>query len=112
VSSFQVIGRRLQTERKRLNLSQEAFAAQLGICKRTQAAYEGGSSEPGLTYLIRAAGLGLDIGFILNLDAHSMAVDPISDAELQLIRQIRRLTVSDRNTAVRIVNVMADACST
>lgn len=56
---------RLQSERKRIGLSQEIFGKELGVSKRTQAGYEGGTNSPDAVYLIAAKELGVDVGFVL-----------------------------------------------
>lgn len=59
------VSTRLQQERKRIGLSQEAFGNEVGVSKRTQAGYEGGSNAPDALYLIGAARLGVDIAYVL-----------------------------------------------
>ncbi len=59
------IGSRLKSERKRLNLSQPAIAAFIGISKQSQINYEKGERSPDANYLQTAAQLGMDINFII-----------------------------------------------
>ncbi|SNX59078.1 Helix-turn-helix domain-containing protein [Nitrosomonas ureae] len=59
------IGERLVQERKRLGLSQTAFAKQIGVSLSSQKRYELGEREPNIGYLERAMRLGMDISYIL-----------------------------------------------
>ena len=56
---------RLQEERKRLGLTQEAVAAQLGATKRSVINWEGGAALPGAEVLARYAAAGADVLYIL-----------------------------------------------
>lgn len=58
-------GERLSEERKALGLSKTAFAARLGIHRNTQGNYESGAREPEAAYLAAAAGVGIDVGYVL-----------------------------------------------
>jgi transcriptional regulator with XRE-family HTH domain len=105
----QMIGERLQLERKRLGMTQEQFAAQLDVSKRTQAAYEAGGSEPGVQYLLKAGELGLDIGFVLTGQPTPGAVETLSATEQRLIEQLRSLNTDDQGAVLRVAEVMAAA---
>lgn len=59
------IGDRLAQERKRIGLSQTAFAKQIGVSLSSQKRYELGEREPDISYLERAMRLGIDISFLL-----------------------------------------------
>lgn len=59
------ISTRLQEERKRLGLTQEAVAAQLGATKRSVINWEGGAALPGAEVLARYAAAGADVLYIL-----------------------------------------------
>lgn len=59
------LGQRLRAERKRLGLSQEAFAALGGVKKVAQINYERGSRKPNADYLKGIADAGADILYIL-----------------------------------------------
>ena len=105
----QMIGERLQAERKRLGMNQELFAAQLGVSKRTQAAYEAGGSEPGAQYLIKAGELGLDITFVLTGQPTPGAVETLTSIEQRLIEQLRSLNANDQGAVLRVAEAMAAA---
>ena len=59
------ISTRLQEERKRLGLTQEAVAAQLGATMRAVINWEGGAALPGAEVLARYAAAGADVLYIL-----------------------------------------------
>ena len=60
-----MISTRLQEERKRLGLTQEAVATQLGATKRSVINWEGGAALPGAEVLARYAAAGADVLYIL-----------------------------------------------
>jgi len=59
------ISDRLQEERKRLGLTQEAAAEKLGATKRSVINWEGGASLPGAEVLAGYAAAGADVLYIL-----------------------------------------------
>lgn len=84
------IGDRIRAERKRLGLSQAAFAIQVGIHRRTQVNYESGERKPDTDYLAALAAAGGDVGYVLtgeserdNIQAYKLALDAIR-ADLEL----------------------------
>ena len=58
-------GRRLKSERRRLGLSQDAFAKAGGIKRTTLYQYEYGDRLPSFSFLLKAAVEGLDLGYII-----------------------------------------------
>lgn len=59
------ISLRLQEERKRLGLTQEAIAEKLTATKRSVINWEGGAALPGAEVLSRYAAAGADVLYIL-----------------------------------------------
>ena len=59
------ISSRLQEERKRIGLTQEALAAKLEATKRSVINWEGGAALPGAEVLSRYAAIGADVLYIL-----------------------------------------------
>ncbi len=59
------ISDRLQEERKRLGMTQEAAAEKLGATKRSVINWEGGAALPGAEVLARYAAAGADVLYIL-----------------------------------------------
>lgn len=81
------LGSRIREERLFLGLTQEAFAKQLGVHRKTQGNYESGAREPDAAYLSAASKSGVDIGYVLTGERASGAhralvrlVDVIFDA--------------------------------
>lgn len=60
------VGNRLQSERKRLGLSQEDFAKQMGVSLSSQKRYETGEREPAATYLDKLDTIGADSIYVLS----------------------------------------------
>lgn len=60
------IGLRIQSERKRLRLSQEDFGLKTGVSRAAQTSYEGGRSTPDLIWAVKAVALGLNLEFVLS----------------------------------------------
>lgn len=101
------IGARLQAERKRLGLNQEQFGEAVGVSKRTQAAYEAGTTDPTSIYLNRAAStLGIDILYVVTGVPTPQVVDGFTVAEDTLINQYRALPEADQAAVHRIVGAM------
>ena len=61
----QKYGDRLRAERRRLKLTQTAYAKAVGISQATQVGYESGAHLPNIDYLSRSARLGVDIVFVV-----------------------------------------------
>lgn len=59
------VGMRLRQERKRLAMTQAALAEFAGIGKASQLAYEAGSTDPGVSYLLKIAEAGVDVFWVL-----------------------------------------------
>lgn len=59
------IGERLKEERNRLDLTQTALATSCGVGKRAQINYEANEQIPGGAYLAGAAGMGIDVAYVL-----------------------------------------------
>jgi transcriptional regulator with XRE-family HTH domain len=76
------ISTRLQEERKRLGLTQEAVAAQLGATKRSVINWEGGAALPGAEVLARYAAAGADVLYILT-GQRSQPVPPAQELPRQ-----------------------------
>jgi transcriptional regulator with XRE-family HTH domain len=66
------LGVRIREERLSLGLTQESFAKQLGIHRKTQGNYESGAREPDAAYLAAASKAGVDIGYVLRGERTSL----------------------------------------
>ena len=59
------IGERLRVERRRLGLTQDAFARAGGIRRTALYQYEQGDRRPSLDFLLGCVSVGLDLSFII-----------------------------------------------
>lgn len=59
------VAQRIAEERKRLGLSQAAFADAVGVSLSSQKRYEKGEREPDTAYLSALAGFGVDVGYVM-----------------------------------------------
>ncbi|UZE07665.1 helix-turn-helix domain-containing protein [Pseudomonas corrugata] len=101
------IGARLQAERKRLGLNQDQFCEAVGVSKRTQAAYEAGTTDPTTVYLSAAASkLGVDVLFVVTGLVTPRPVESLSIKEDRLVSQYRSLPEGDQQAVDRIVGAM------
>lgn len=91
------IGPRLRQERHRLKLSQSALGAAGGVETNAQSNYESGVRSPKVDYLLRIAGVGVDIVYVLtgkrslDIDADEVAeaekTDPAINEHLSKVTQ-------------------------
>ncbi|MBF0192494.1 MAG: helix-turn-helix transcriptional regulator [Magnetococcales bacterium] len=65
IENIDSVGSRLREERKRLEMTQEAFASFASVAVQTQRSYEAGRREPGASYLVSIAAAGADVSYIL-----------------------------------------------
>lgn len=100
------ISTRLQNERKRLGLTQEAVAAQLGATKRSVINWEGGAAQPGAEVLARYAAVGADVLYILTGERSS--AQPACDAAEQvLLDSYRRCSWQARQNLIQTAALLA-----
>jgi transcriptional regulator with XRE-family HTH domain len=64
-SGYRDFGPRLVAERKKIGLLGGEMGPQCGVNATSQSAYENGHRLPDAEYLMRAAGLGVDILYVL-----------------------------------------------
>lgn len=82
-----IFSNRIEEERKRLGLNQDAMARAGGISKRTYCYYESGEREPGAGFLAAIAAAGADVQYIITGVRRGTAVPydpdfPEIDAEM------------------------------
>ena len=103
-----IIGSRLAEERKRCGMTQEQAADALGVVKRTQANYEGGSSDATASYLSKAViELGFDEHYILTGVRTTAAIDSLTHVEDSMIKKYRSIPEDDQKTIRRLLDAMA-----
>jgi len=59
------VGERIAEERKRLGLSQEAFAKQIGISFSSQRRYEANDRVPNIRYVAALENAGVDVAYVM-----------------------------------------------
>lgn len=64
IDNVETVGGRLRHERRRVGLTQNALAEQLGIHRLTQMHYESGATEPPTSYIRALRGLGIDDRYV------------------------------------------------
>lgn len=99
------IGLRLKEERKRLDMSQAAFAEACGSGKRQQTRYEQEEQVPGGEYLAGAVSLGVDVVYVLT-GASTGAIDP---KELTLLAAYRGASEELQRAALSVLGVRTAA---
>ncbi|NMZ00133.1 helix-turn-helix transcriptional regulator [Pseudomonas proteolytica] len=99
----------MQAERKRLGLNQDQFGDAVGVSKRTQAAYEAGTTDPTSVYLNRAASkLGVDVLYVVTGIAIPRPVTDLSTGEEKLVGRYRSLPEGDQQVVDRIIGAMSE----
>ncbi|MGR3807795.1 hypothetical protein SAMN05660772_02041 [Pasteurella testudinis DSM 23072] len=83
------IGIRLKIERKRLQLRQIDVARLAGVSARTQCKYEFGQQEIRAKYLVKLAGLGFDVHYLITGIPHQVLMQK---KEHQLLAKYREST--------------------
>lgn len=105
--SREAIGARLQEERKRIGLNQDDFSQRIGVAKRTLAGYESGSGEVGAAALAMAAGLGVDVLYVVTGERTPMPADCLSAEEAEFLHYYRQIPAADRAGLNKIAAAMA-----
>lgn len=99
------ISLRLQEERKRLGLTQEAAAARLDATKRSVINWEGGAALPGAEVLARYAVLGANVLYILTGQRDSS--QPQIASEQVLIDSYRRCSAQAQQNLIQTATLLA-----
>ncbi|MCC4613279.1 helix-turn-helix domain-containing protein [Xanthomonas campestris pv. esculenti] len=98
------VGKRLKDERKRLGLTQEEMAVQLGLTRYAQLNFEKDINLPGGAYLLAAVDRGVDVMYVLT--GHRAQLDP---ADLRLLSAFRNASPEARTAALAALGLLADA---
>jgi transcriptional regulator with XRE-family HTH domain len=83
------VAARLREERQKKALNQERFGELGGVGRHSQAEYESGKTAPNTDYLLRLAGHGVDIGYVLTGERKLAA---LSARETAIVAAYRSLT--------------------
>lgn len=104
-------GARVQSERKRLALSQQAAADAAGIRREMWAKYEAGA-EPGAKALAGMVLMGVDVIYILTGQLDQSAASPLAQDEAVLLDSYRRCTPAARGNLIQTAALLAAGVST
>gem|GEM_PF-4810874 len=105
------MGARLRAERNRLDLTQDQMAALVGVSKRALASYEVGTREAGAALLSLAAGVDVDVLFVLTGAMSPQAAKSLSADEAGFVAVLRDIADSDRSVLMRTAHAFAKANS-
>ncbi|AUG04860.1 transcriptional regulator [Pseudomonas sp. 09C 129] len=101
------MGARLQSERKRLNLTQEQFAGLVGVSKRTLASYEAGSREAGALLLSHSASAGVDVLYVVTGQRLPVAERELATDEIEIVSRVRDLDDEDKGAVMRLLKAFS-----
>ncbi|AKN97856.1 helix-turn-helix domain-containing protein [Xanthomonas oryzae] len=100
------VGKRLKEERKRLGLTQDEMAVQLGLTRYAQLNFEKDVNLPGGAYLLAALERGVDVMYVLY--GHRAQLDP---ADRLLLSAFKDASPAARNAVLAALGLSADASS-
>ncbi|MGQ5312559.1 helix-turn-helix domain-containing protein [Xanthomonas arboricola pv. corylina] len=100
------VGKRLKEERKRLGLTQDEMAVQLGLTRYAQLNFEKDINLPGGAYLLAALNRGVDVMYVLS--GHRAQLDP---AERLLLSAFKDASPAARNAALAALGLLIDTSS-
>lgn len=102
---------RLQEERKRIGLTQEALAAKLDATKRSVINWEGGAALPGAEVLSRYAAAGADVLYILTGQRTGGASAPALARDEEILLDNYRHCPPDARAAIKATSDALARCS-
>jgi len=101
------VGDRLREERDRTGLSQEQFAAALDVSRRTLLAWEKGEQSPNADALVAAAGLGVDVLYVLVGQRAAPVESRLTPDEAALLDNYKHSDEEGRAAARRVLSSLA-----
>jgi transcriptional regulator with XRE-family HTH domain len=104
---MEFLGIRLREERKRVGLSQEAFAALGCIEANAQLRYEHGRRLPRADYLALIGNGGADLRYIILGERRPIAAAELSGSERSLMQSYRSLLPADREAVGQITSSLS-----
>ncbi|MBB4755455.1 transcriptional regulator with XRE-family HTH domain [Xanthomonas campestris] len=100
------VGKRLKEERKRLGLTQDEMAVQLGLTRYAQLNFEKDINLPGGAYLLAALDRGVDVMYVLS--GQRAQLDP---ADRLLLSAFKDAAPAARNAVLAALGLASDASS-
>ena len=112
---------RLVEERKKLKMTQDVMASELGVSKRAYCNYEAGVSAPTVLQMGRLALLGFDVYYITTGERLQSGMYPVAahatnlvarqellnERELALLDDFRSLSDKEKDAAETMLNAVA-----
>lgn len=100
------LGSRIRAERLELRLNQIEFGKLAGISETSQTAYEKGKTAPPVSYLLRLAEHGVDIGYVLT----GQRRDGSLSREHELLFELfGKLSARERQAVFELMSILAGA---
>lgn len=96
------MGRRLKSERERLNLLQTDIVDKLGVSVPALSTYENGKRQPKLDLLASMAGLGYDVHFVITGERVGALQSDLSTDEVAWLELYRQLRSDDRERLIKM----------
>lgn len=90
----------------RLGFNQTDFAARAGVAKTSQFNYEKGDRSPDADYLASVAELGADVLYVVTGTRARVEMGDLAPEEVDVLRFLRLMPESDRQTFVRMAHAM------
>ncbi|MGV7196179.1 helix-turn-helix domain-containing protein [Xanthomonas axonopodis pv. phyllanthi] len=100
------VGKRLKEERKRLGLTQDEMAVQLGLTRYAQLNFEKDINLPGGAYLLAALDRGVDVMYVLS--GHRAQLDL---ADRRLLSAFKVASPAARDAVLAALGLSDDASS-
>ena len=100
-------GERLRTERDRLGLSQDEFAALGGVKRGAQVNYEKGERSPDVAYLTAVAKGGVDVLYLVTGVRQHVAVRELTPEHAALIDNYEHADAKGKEAARRVLSALA-----
>jgi len=102
------LGKRIQDERKKLNLTQAQLADKVGISHTQMARYEIKEVQPPADVLNRLAGLfDVSIDYLVNGNKSDKVEQTLKDAELiKQFKQLDKLPEEEKKSILKVVSAL------
>lgn len=98
-----IFGKKLASQRKKLNFTQKELADEIGTAQRIQSNYERGKVAPQIDYLFKLAEKGFDIPKLL-FQGEEQGFYILDNKEQTIIDLYRK---SDSETQLRVLEILA-----
>lgn len=101
---YKKAGRRIQTQRKILGLTQEVVSEKIGITPSFFSQIESGTRKAGInTFVSISRILGVSLDYIFDIETDRMPVKDFESAEYQIINNLKSFSQSHKNLVLDMV---------